>query len=153
MATCRGKCSVAVTAPKCEGQLTPAMCNASANCQASCKSHASLTAACTPPAAQLECGASASSSLQKLAATLKTNLPAIISAVETQGPLAVQATASLATSGQAVINDAGNESAQALACARVAFNAATSATASINVSVMASASVSASAGGPAPPAM
>jgi hypothetical protein len=153
MATCRGACSVMVTAPTCEGQITPPACNASANCQASCESHASLTAACTPPTVQLECGASASGSLQTLVTTLSKNLPAIISAVQTQGPLALQATANLATTGSSVVQDLGSASGKALACAEAAATAGVSATASITVTVQASASVSTSAGGPAPPAM
>jgi hypothetical protein len=148
MATCRGGCSVMVTAPQCEGQITPAMCNASANCQASCQSHATLTASCTPPKAQLECGASASASVQALAMTLATNLPPIISAVQTQGPLAAQAGASLATTGASVVADIGSASGKALACGDAAITAAASATVSINVTVTASASVSSSCGVP-----
>jgi hypothetical protein len=153
MATCRGGCSVMVTAPTCEGQITPAMCNASANCQASCESHASLTATCTPPTAQLECDAGASASVQALVTTLSTNLPPIITAVQTQGPLALQATANLAATGKSVAEDLGSVGGKAIACSGVALSAAASATVSINVSVQASASVSASAGGPAPPGM
>jgi hypothetical protein len=148
MATCRGGCSVMVTAPQCEGQIKPAMCNASADCQASCSSHASLTATCTPPSAHLECSASASANVQTLVTTLSKNLPPIISAVQTQGPLAAQATANLATTGAAVVGDIGSASGKALACAEAAVSAAASASVSINVTVMASASVSGSCGGP-----
>jgi len=153
MATCRGGCMGTVTAPKCEGQVKPAMCSGSANCQAACQSHASLTASCTPPTVQLECAGSASASFTTLAMTLQANLPPILTAVQTQGPLVAQAGMTLSTTGQAVVDAAGSESAQALACARVAFTGATNASASINVTVQASASVSASAGGPAPPSM
>jgi len=68
--------------------------------------------------------------------------------VQTQGPLAVQATTNLATTGNAVVQDLGIASGKALACAGAAVSAAGSATVSINVTVTASASVSGSAGGP-----
>jgi hypothetical protein len=86
--------------------------------------------------------------VQTLVTTLSKNLPPIISAVQTQGPLAAQATANLATTGAAVVGDIGSASGKALACAEAAVSAAASASVSINVTVMASASVSGSCGGP-----
>jgi len=149
--SCKGGCTGTATAPKCEGQITPPTCNASADCQASCKSHASLTADCPPPTVSLECAGSASTELPKLQATLTKYMPAIISVVQTQGPLAYAAAEDMVNTGSSVASDLGNASAQALACARVAVSAATGAATSIHASVMASVTVSASADGPPPP--
>src|ERR1019366_8366336 len=96
------------TAPKCEGKITPPSCNASASCQASCQSSAEVSAMCTPPAATLECSASASSDVTKLIATIKTNLPAILQGFQTQGKLAVDAADSVNVSGMASASVSGS---------------------------------------------
>ena len=148
MATCKGGCSVAVTAPKCEGTITPAKCSSDVNCQGSCSGHANLTAMCTPPAVTLQCSGTASASITALVTTVQTNMPAIIEALQVQGPLAVQAAGKLVTTGQAVVSGVASASGKAIACAGVAAKASVTAAASVNVSVMASASVSGSCGGP-----
>jgi hypothetical protein len=148
MVNCKGGCSVAYTAPKCEGELTPPMCNIDAKCKAGCQGHAEAKASCTPPTVSLECNTMVSGQLQALVTTLQTNLPAIISAVQTQGALAVTAAGHVKDTGSAVVSGLGSASGKALVCATAAAQASVKATASINVSVMASASVSGSAGGP-----
>lgn len=148
MANCRGACSGMVTAPTCEGQVKSAMCSSDVNCQSSCESHASLTANCTPPSVSLQCSASASSSLSALQMTLATNMPPLIEAVQTQGPLALSAANNLVSTGANFVGTLGSQSGTALACATAAAEASANATASVKVSVMASVSVSASAGGP-----
>jgi hypothetical protein len=145
---CKGGCSVAYTAPKCEGAITPAKCSSDVNCQASCQGHANLTAMCTPPTATLQCSANASASVMALVKTVGTNFPALLEAVQVQGPLAVSAVGNLKTTGQAVVSNIGSQTGKALACATAGVSASSKAAASVNVSVMASASVSASAGGP-----
>jgi hypothetical protein len=149
---CKGGCSVMGTAPKCEGQITPAMCDVSANCKAACQSHADIQASCTPPTVTLECEASASSGAQAVVMTVQKNFPAIIAAVQTQGPLALAAIKTLGSSGSAVVSEVGTVGGKALACATAAASASVNATASIQVTVTASASVSGSAGGPNMPA-
>jgi len=146
--SCKGGCTGTATAPKCEGKITPPSCNASASCQASCQSSAEVSAMCTPPAATLECSASASSDVTKLIATIKTNLPAILQGFQTEGKLAVDAAGSVVSTGSVVVSNVTNLGGKALACAGVAVSATAKASASVNVSVMASASVSGSCGGP-----
>jgi hypothetical protein len=148
MVNCRGGCSVAYKAPKCEGKITPPACNASASCQASCQSSVEVQAMCTPPAATLECSASASSDVTALVNTVKTNLPAIIAGFQTQGKLALDAAAQVKTTGAAVVSNVTSLGGKALACATVGAEASVKASASVSVSVMASASVSGSCGGP-----
>jgi len=145
---CRGGCSVSYTAPKCEGEIKPPSCQASANCQASCQGHAEINAQCTPPSASLECTGTTTGDIPKLVATVQKNLPAIVAAVQTQGPLALQAAGHVVTTGQAVVSNVGSLSGKALACATAAAKASATASVSVNVSVSASASVSGSCGGP-----
>ena len=80
--------------------------------------------------------------------TIGTNFPAILQAVQTQGPLAAQAAASVGTTGTTLVQNLGAAGGQALVCATQALNAAKNATASVQVTVTVSASVSTSAGGP-----
>jgi hypothetical protein len=148
MVNCKGGCSVAYKAPKCEGELKPPSCNVDANCEASCQSHAEATASCTPPQVALDCTATATGDIPKLVATLQANLPAIVLAVESQGQLAIKASGHVVSSGTAVVANITSAGGKALACAQAAVSGAASASASVNVSVMASASVSGSAGGP-----
>ena len=148
MVNCKGGCSVAYKAPKCEAKVTPPMCNASASCKASCQSNAEVKATCTPPAATLECSASASADVMAVITTVKTNLPAILAGFQTQGKLALDAALQVKTTGAAVISSVTSLGGKALACATVGAEASVKASASVNVSVMASASVSGSCGGP-----
>jgi hypothetical protein len=142
---CRGGCSVAYTAPTCEGKLTPPMCQGDASCQGSCSGSAELTAMCTPPTVSLEVVGTASSDLMALVTTIQTNLPAIILAFKTQGPLAADGAQAVVTAAGQVGGELTSLTGKALACATVAVQATASASASVNVSVMASASVSGSA--------
>jgi hypothetical protein len=148
--SCKGGCSVMYTAPKCEGDVKPPMCTSDVNCQGSCQAHAEATAMCTPPSAKLECSASAmgSADIQKLVATVQTNLPALIEAIQTQGQIAIKAGEAVAATGGAVVQSAGSLGVKAVACATAAVQASVQASASVNVSVMASANVSGSCGGP-----
>ena len=146
MVNCKGGCSVTVTAPKCEGKITPPMCNVDANCQGSCQAHAEVMASCTPPSASLECSANATSDMQTLVTAVQANLPALLQAFQTQGQLAVDAAGQVISAGTAIAGEVTSLSGKAIACAGVAGQAAVSAQASINVSVSASASVSGSCG-------
>jgi hypothetical protein len=145
---CKGGCSVAYTAPKCETTVTPPMCKVSENCQTSCQSEVEAKAVCTPPAVHLNCDASASADVKTVVTTVEKNLPAIILMVQTQGQIVADAANQVVSSGNALINDVGSLSGQALACAKTAATADATASASIKVSVNASANVSGSCGGP-----
>jgi hypothetical protein len=148
MVNCRGGCSVAYKAPKCEGSIMPGMCSASASCKASCQSSAEVQAMCTPPSANLECSASASSDVTALVATLKTNLPAILAGLQTQGKLALDAAAQVKATGVTVVQNVTSLGGKAFVCATAAADASVKATASVSVSFNASAMVSGSCGGP-----
>jgi hypothetical protein len=151
MATCRGGCTGTATAPTCEGKLTPPACNGNANCQGSCETSAEATATCTPPAVTLACDSSVSGSLMTLSTLVQTNMPPLIAALQTQGPLVVTGLGQLGTTGAAIAQNAGMLTGKAIACAATATSAAANATVSVNVTVQASASVSTSAGGPGAP--
>jgi hypothetical protein len=148
MVNCKGGCSVAYKAPKCEGKITAPMCMASASCQASCQSSAEVQAMCTPPSAKLECSASASAQVTALVTTVQKNLPAILAGFQAQGQLALDAALQVKTTGVALAGNATSLTGKAFACAGVAAEASVKASASVSVSVMASASVSGSCGGP-----
>ena len=144
---CKGGCMTSYTAPQCEGQVTPAKCSSSVNCQAACQSHADFQASCTPPAATLECSASTDPKLQKLQTTLAANLPALINAAQGEGQLATTAIATLGSSGKAVVADLGTEGGKTLACAEAALDASVTAVSSIQASVSVSVTVTATASG------
>ncbi len=148
MVRCKGGCTTTGTAPQCEGTVTPAKCNSDVNCQASCQAHAEASASCTPPTASLECDTTATGDLQALVNTVKTNLPIIIQAIQTQGPIVLDASGKLVTAGGNVVAAVGTASGKALACATTAVSAAATAATSFHATVSVSVSVSASCGGP-----
>jgi hypothetical protein len=145
MVNCRGGCMGTYTAPSCEGALKPAMCMGDANCQGSCQGDAALTAMCTPPVASLECEGTLSTDLQSLVTTLQKNLPAIILAAQTQGPLAGMGSAAVVQAGGSVVGELTTLSGKALACATAATQAYVGAVTSLNATVTVSVTVSASA--------
>jgi hypothetical protein len=146
MVNCKGGCSVAYTAPECEVALMPPSCNVNANCEANCKSQASMSATCTPPSVTYQCSATVSSGLQAVITALQTYLPPLLNAAEVQGKLALSAAGTLVSTGQAEFSSIGSLTGQAFACAGTAVSGSVSAQANISVSVMASASVSGMAG-------
>ncbi len=145
---CRGGCSVAYKAPKCETTVTPPMCKVSQTCQASCTSHVEAKAVCTPPSASLECDGTVSADVQAVVDTVKKNLPPIILLVQTQGKLVLDAANQVITTGKVVADQVTSLGGKAVACAGKAVQADADASASLNVSVQASASVSGSCKGP-----
>jgi hypothetical protein len=148
--SCKGGCMGTATLPRCEGTLTPPSCMADANCAASCQSHAEVTAVCTKPTATLDCLGTTTgvTDLDKLVATLKTNMPLLANAFQTQGPLALKAAGKVKDTGAALVASVGTLSGKAIACATTAASASAKASLSVSVSVMASANVSGSCGGP-----
>jgi hypothetical protein len=142
---CKGGCSVAYTAPKCEVALTPPTCEGDASCQASCSGRAEVKASCSQPTVKVVVSGNATG-LATLTTVLETNMPAIWSAFKTQGALAAKGAGKLVAAGTGVISVAGTFGGKAVACVASAVSVAGSATASVNVSVSASASVSSSTG-------
>jgi len=145
-ARCKGGCDVMGTAPKCEANLEPPMCegSASAQCNADCEGSASLKASCTD----------ASVSIVGMAdATLKTSLEAALPKlikVAGQGKIALEAVGDLGSSFADVVLDVPACTLELGGSVVTAFSGAATATAqataSVSVSFQASASVSASAG-------
>jgi hypothetical protein len=144
---CRGGCSVAYKAPKCETTVTPPTCSVSQSCQSSCKSNVETTSVCTPPGASLECTGTVSADVTAIIATVKKNLPPLIALVEAKGQLAVDAANEVITTGKVVAGNVTKIGGKAVACAGDAVTADSSAAASLNVSVNASTNVSNSCGG------
>lgn len=142
---CKGGCTGTYAAPSCEGKLSKPACGADANCQASCQSSALIQASCTSPIVSLACGAPSSAGLQALIATLQANLPALLEAAETEGPLVVDAAATLTGVGQAIAKNTGSLSAKAIACAQAAGRTDSTAEATLMNSIASSASVGAAA--------
>jgi hypothetical protein len=136
---CKGGCSVAYTAPKCETTTTPPACKVSTTCQASCTSTVETQSVCTKPSVSLECNANASADVQAVVTTVKANMPSIILLAQAQGNLILDAAKQVGTTANAVSNDFGTIGGKALACAisagKADVTAATSASASVNASV------------------
>jgi hypothetical protein len=142
--SCKGGCSVAVTEPKCETELTPPVCTGDTNCQTSCAGQASAHAECSAPTVTLVANLDATGDIAKLKATLEANLPNILLAAKTKGQLAVRALQKVSATGQALIDVSSQLGGKDLACAGTAASASAQAAASMNVSVSASTSVSSS---------
>lgn len=144
MATCRGGCSVAYKAPKCEGTLKPPSCNIDAECEAGCSGQGTLTATCTPPTVSILAGADAA-----LAATLEANLPAILD-VAAQGALVAKAAADVSTAAQKVVTEVANSAGCAVIYGvdfATKLKGSVDASFSITVSVQATAGVVTAIGG------
>jgi hypothetical protein len=138
-ASCKGECSVEMTAPKCEAELEPPSCEMDADCQAGCKGNAQFEATCTKPSVSVVAQGNA-----ELTATLEANMPAVFQ-VAAQAELMVEAAADVAGRTGDVIAAVGGS----LKCAAsygadftAKLQGAVEAQASVNVSVSASASVS-----------
>jgi len=142
---CKGGCTAAYAAPKCETELTPPVCMGDTSCQTSCSAQASANARCTEPSVTLICNIDATGDIAKLKATLEANLPKILLAAKTKGQLAMRALQKVSATGQVVVQSASSLGGKAIACAGTAASASAKAAASVNVSVNASASVSGSA--------
>src|SRR5262252_698420 len=82
---CTGGCSAALTAPKCETELKPAVCTGDTNCQSNCAARASAHAQCSPPTVTLVADVDVSSDVAKVKSTLEANLPSILLAAKTKG--------------------------------------------------------------------
>jgi hypothetical protein len=145
---CRGGCSVAYRAPKCETTVTPPSCNVSQTCQASCTSDVESKTTCTPPSTSLECTGTVSADLQAVIDTVRKNLPPIVLLVQTQGKLVLDAASQVVTTGKLVADNATRLGGKALACAGTSVMADANAAESMNVTVQASTNVSMSCGGP-----
>ena len=143
-ARCKGGCDGTATAPKCEANLKPPACEASANvdCSADCKGSASLNAQCTP--ASIEVVGNLDGTLE---ADLKAALPVLLG-VTAKAELAGSTVADIGRNMGQVSTSFGSCALELGAVAgqfTAAASASVKAAASVSVSVEASASVSGSA--------
>ena len=142
-ATCHASCQGEWRAPKCEGSVTGPKVDA--DCKASCDASAKITAQCSKPALDLQASANAQA-LTKVVATLRANLPTLISAQFKIGKEMAGEMQTLVRIGGQLRGELGNAGAKAIACVTAAATAVGSASVSVDVSFKASASVSGKAG-------
>lgn len=142
-ADCHGNCSVDFKEPKCDVAIKAP--SADARCSGSCRAHANLTAQCTPPRVDVRASVE-TGEMGKLVATLRANLPALLTAEIAYGARIGADVQTLVRTGAELPQAFGQISAHAGACVAAAANACLSAQASIHVSVQASASISGKAG-------
>ncbi|WP_437735219.1 hypothetical protein [Sorangium sp. So ce1335] len=137
-ATCHARCEGTWQAPQCAGTVRPP--SADAECEASCRAHADVYAACTPAFVQVRPSHGAEMAA-RLAATLQANLPALLHAEVALGRRLLGDAQTVVQVGAALPRVVGDAGAHALACVAGAAEASTSASVRIQVSVRASASV------------
>lgn len=135
---CTGECSVEFKAPKCTVELDPpsAECNANAECNASCSASASARAECTEGSIVIE----GDSNFDDIIATLKVNLPKLITVAKARGELLVRNAEVIANASGSISGSIGG-SVKATSClipaaaaiAQAVTNAEASVTASVSV--------------------
>ena len=141
-ARCEGMCSVAGTAPRCDGEITPPKCSGNASCQGSCEGKAKFNAKCTPPTVTVTGFADAD-----FTTTLTDNLPAVFAVAE-QAKVVADGAVTLANSTGQFLGQIGADlqcTAAHLATVTSKLEASAKASVSVSVSVMASANVSGAA--------
>ncbi len=138
---CKGECTGTVSEPKCESTFTPPKCTVDASCIESCSAKVVADAVCDPPSVDLLCDQSAGPDVAKLVATLRTNLPPLFAASETQGKLVHDAAVRLQASAEAVVKASGDLNAKSITCAGSAVKTSIDAAATLNVTVSGGASV------------
>ncbi|MBK8252841.1 MAG: hypothetical protein IPK82_09250 [Polyangiaceae bacterium] len=144
--TCTGNCSVEFQEPYCTGKIVEPSCDLDAECKAQCEASIQAEAVCTPPDVDIAIVGEGTAELAAVVDALVVHLPILIELGVERGQVAVDAATSLADSGQAIVDKAGELTVKAGVCAAVAADAAIAASINIEVSVKASASVSSSAG-------
>jgi hypothetical protein len=138
-AICHARCEGSWQAPKCEGSVRPP--SADAECDASCRAHASFQASCTPAVVNVQTSQNDARAM-RLAATLQANLPLLLHAQFALGKRVIADADVLGQVGVQLPRLIGQASAHAAACVAASAESTIQATASIRVSVQASASVS-----------
>jgi hypothetical protein len=149
--TCKGRCDATCHA-RCEGTWKAPHCaveierpKAEAECAASCKARADVKAACTKPSVDVRADAAAGD-FAKLAATLRTNLPALVNAQIRLGRQLRHDVELMADAGASLRGRLQGAGSHAIACVGAAVNAMAEASVRVSVSVEVSASVSGKVG-------
>lgn len=138
---CLGGCTASFTDPECVTEFTPPKCKLVQECHDSCSTNVVTHAKCDPPTVDVFANVEVSADVKPLIATLKANLPPLITAADLHGKLMLDAGQQLASSGQTLSGRVGDLDGKSLACAAKASTTAASAVANVNVSVQASAQV------------
>jgi hypothetical protein len=139
--SCTGGCTGTYTDPVCVTEFKPPTCTVNAECHAACSAEVVANAECDPPIVDVFVDVTTHPELQPLVDTLRINLPALISAAETQGKLAVDAAHRLGDSGEVIATKIENLDGKSLACLGKASTAVGNAVGKLDVSVQASANV------------
>jgi hypothetical protein len=134
---CDGQCSAKATPISCRGGTLKASCQVDAKCEANCRASAEARASCTP--GQLTIGGN-TQGLDDVIATLKANLPKLLTAIKVRGEAVVKGTANLTGSGQ-VTFDPGKLGVKGTACVVAIAGAIAEAAQNSTVSVQAGAKV------------
>jgi hypothetical protein len=142
-ADCHGACTVDYKEPKCDVAVKAP--TADARCDGSCKAHAELTARCTPAKVDVQATLN-TGDMGKLVATLRANLPALVTAEVAYGRRIAGDVQVLVQTGSELPSAFGQLTGHAAACIGAAASATVRAQASLSVSVQASASISGKAG-------
>ena len=137
-ATCHARCEGQWQAPRCDGFVGPP--SADAECNASCRAHADVSASCTPAVVAVRASQNVELAA-RLAATLQQNLPRLIHAEGALGRRRAGDAEVVAQVGAQLPRIVGQAGGHALACIAASADASVRASASIKVSVQASASV------------
>ena len=141
--TCHARCAGQWQAPRCEGYVAPP--RADAECNATCRAHADLTASCTPAQVSVQSNQNNEMAM-RLAASLQANLPMLLHAELALGKRILVDADTMVQVGRNLPDIIGKAGAHAAACVAAAGNMSVHATATIKVTVQASANVSARAG-------
>lgn len=133
-ADCTGGCSVEYEAPKCKAKLSPpsAECQADVDCNASCEASASVKAECREPSLEIV----TSTNADELVATLKANLPKLLTVAKARGKLLVDnAQVVVQASGSIEVGGSVKATACLIPAAAAIVQAASNAEASLTASV------------------
>ena len=145
--SCSGGCKGGYTKPQCTGSITPPSCQVDGNCQASCEGSVKATATCDPPSVQFVAACTADvADVDKLVATLETNLPKLLVNFKARGQAVVDLVGTIKGDVEGLVTASASLSGKACACLKASVSAFVDVQANISVSVQASASVSGSAG-------
>lgn len=135
---CSGGCTSTFTDPVCTSEFKPPNCELNAECHAACSAKVAANAKCDPPTVDVFVDVESKPELKPLVATLKTNLPPLIDAAETQGKLALDAAHRLGDSGQAISTKIENLNGKSLACLGESSTAVGEAVGRFDITVQAS---------------
>ncbi len=138
---CKGECTTTHTDPICETVYGPPTCKVDTSCHESCSASVAAKAVCEPPHVELFAIASVNADVPKLVLTINKNLPALLSAAEAQGKLALDVVGKLVVTGKAIAQSTTTLDGKSITCGAAAVKTAAEASASLSVSVSASANV------------